>query len=83
MSTPTRVPLSGRIRPNCEAAPWVIEEVKRMEAQHTETVRLLEAAAKYVPINALKGDWRNKPIAEVRLLTQIDTHLATLRGENK
>lgn len=26
-----RIKLSERIRPNCEAAPWVIEEVKRME----------------------------------------------------
>lgn len=27
------MPLSNRIRPDCEAAPWVIEEVKKLEAQ--------------------------------------------------
>lgn len=27
------VPLSGRIRPNSEAAPWVIEEVRKLEAE--------------------------------------------------
>lgn len=25
--------LSDRIRPNCEAAPWVIEEIQQMEAE--------------------------------------------------
>lgn len=28
-----RVPLSQRIRPNSEAAPWVCEEVKKLEAE--------------------------------------------------
>jgi hypothetical protein len=28
--------LSERIRPNCEAAPWVVEEVKRMEDRITQ-----------------------------------------------
>ena len=25
--------LSERVRPNCEAAPWVIEEIKRLEQE--------------------------------------------------
>lgn len=25
--------LSERVRPNCEAAPWVIEEIKRLERE--------------------------------------------------
>lgn len=25
--------LSKRVRPNCEAAPWVIEEIKRLEKE--------------------------------------------------
>lgn len=28
--------LSERIRPNVEAAPWVIEEVKRLEAENAK-----------------------------------------------
>lgn len=28
-----RVPLSSRVRPDCEAAPWVIEEIKKMETK--------------------------------------------------
>ena len=38
----SKVLLSERIRPNCEATPWLIEEIKKMEAQHAETLRLLE-----------------------------------------
>lgn len=34
--------LSERIRPDCEAAPWVIEEIERMEAANTELRRALE-----------------------------------------
>ncbi len=30
------MPLSERIRPNCEAAPWVIAEVKRLELELAE-----------------------------------------------
>lgn len=36
--------LSQRIRPDCEAAPWVIEEVKEMEA---EIKRLKDQNARY------------------------------------
>lgn len=57
-----------------------INFARTLERELTETVRLLEAAAKYVPYNAIKGDWREKPIDEVRLLTQIHTHLKKLKG---
>lgn len=33
--------LSERIRPNCEAAPWVVEEVKQLEAKLLSTQRAL------------------------------------------
>lgn len=43
-----RVPLSQRIRPDCEAAPWVVEEVRTMEAELSEAraaiAELIEAA---------------------------------------
>jgi hypothetical protein len=28
-----RIKLSGRVRPNCEAAPWVIDEIKTLEEE--------------------------------------------------
>ena len=34
-----KIKLSLRVRPNCEAAPWVIAEIKLLEA--------IEVAAKY------------------------------------
>ena len=34
--------LSERIRPDCEAAPWVIAEIERMEAGHAELRRAIE-----------------------------------------
>lgn len=41
--------LSERIRPNCEAAPWVIEEVKQLE---------LELAEVYAELRKLSGNVR-------------------------
>jgi cell division protein FtsB len=29
----SKVPLSQRIRPNSEASPWVVEEVRELEAE--------------------------------------------------
>lgn len=34
--------LSDRIRSNSEAAPWVIDEVKQMEAENAQLKRQLE-----------------------------------------
>jgi chromosome segregation ATPase len=36
--------LSGRVRPNSEAAPWVIEEIKQLEAELYKVVAEKEAA---------------------------------------
>jgi hypothetical protein len=33
--------LSDRVRPNSEAAPWVIEEIKRLEAELAACSNLL------------------------------------------
>lgn len=42
--------LSDRLRPNCEAAPWVIDEVKKLE----ETNKALREAVRYL---AIAGDF--------------------------
>lgn len=40
--------LSSRLRPNCECAPWVVEEVKKLE----EKLEMLEAFALSVHTNS-------------------------------
>lgn len=58
--------LSDRIRPNCEAAPWVIDEVRQLEADNaqlrTEVERLKELNANLS--SALK--WAHDELAEIR-----------------
>jgi hypothetical protein len=34
--------LSDRIRPNSEASPWVIEEVKKLEDKISKAIKILE-----------------------------------------
>lgn len=53
----------------------LVHEGLRLYTSLAEANRLLEAASKYVPYNALKGNWVERPIAEVRLITQIEKHL--------
>lgn len=60
MYTPLKMKLSDRIRPNSEAAPWVIDEVKRLEAElevaqvfHRVTVCQRDAA--YAELRKHKG----------------------------
>jgi hypothetical protein len=36
-----KTPLSERIRPNSEAAPWVIDEVKKLEELNKEMMDVL------------------------------------------
>lgn len=36
-----KTPLSERIRPNSEAAPWVIDEVKKLEELNKEMMEVL------------------------------------------
>ena len=47
-----KTPLSERIRPNSEAAPWVIDEVKELEKQNT---MMLEALEKFTKIEYAMG----------------------------
>ena len=42
-----RTPLSKRIRPDCEAAPWVIEEIIQLETTVTNMTK--DAAIKSLP----------------------------------
>ncbi len=39
--------LSDRIRPNCEAAPWVVEEVKKLERENAALRAALDAQMQY------------------------------------
>ena len=56
--------LSERIRPNVEAAPWVIEEVKRLEARVMELEAML--AATETTLAGSNNAWRE---IESRLAT--------------
>ena len=38
--------LSDRIRPNCEAAPWVVEEVKKLERENAALLDTIEDLAR-------------------------------------
>ena len=43
-----KTPLSERIRPNSEAAPWVIDEVKELEEQNEKMLSILKKVNEYV-----------------------------------
>ena len=43
-----KTPLSERIRPNSEAAAWVIEEVKELEEQNEKMLSILKKVNEYV-----------------------------------
>jgi hypothetical protein len=43
------VSLAERLRPNCEAAPWVVEEVKALEAELVAAIARAERAEKLLP----------------------------------
>jgi hypothetical protein len=42
-----KTPLSERIRPNSEVAPWVLDEVKELEKQNTMMLDTLKRLTKY------------------------------------
>lgn len=59
--------LSDRIRPNVEAAPWVIEEVRQLEQQHAELTmsyhRLMaEREELYRKVNGAAGKTQHCPM---------------------
>lgn len=43
-----KVPLSHRIRPECEAAPWVVEEVRKLEVELAAAVAAVGASQQEV-----------------------------------
>jgi hypothetical protein len=50
------VSLSDRIRPNCEAAPWVVEEVKKLERENAALREELKSSRKLVDALIIKAD---------------------------
>jgi uncharacterized phage-like protein YoqJ len=56
-----KIPLSERIRPNSEAAPWVIEEVKELEQKYELAV--LQANVYVQQLEWLEG--QNQKMLEV------------------
>jgi len=42
-----KTPISERIRPNSEAAPWVIDEVKKLEKQNKIMLDAIKEAVSY------------------------------------
>lgn len=56
--------LSDRLRPDCEAAPWVIEEIKKLEAENIRFRNALQEIVNKGP--ASPGDKKHE-IAYVAL----------------
>lgn len=56
--------LSDRVRPNCEAAPWVIEEIKKLEAMLKEPTKLM-----LIPELMKQAGWviKQKPLTEEQI----------------
>lgn len=76
--------LSDRIRPNSEAAPWVIKEVKKMEAKlaayeqehrsiHTVTLVPHHEDMKNIPLARCIGFYRDREAARNGLHSRGDT----------
>jgi hypothetical protein len=81
-----KTPLSERIRPNSEAAPWVIDEVKELEKQNE---LMLEALEKFTKIEyAISKDltiYGNTYVPEewLQFLTIAHDIIANVKGENQ
>lgn len=61
----SKVNLSERVRPNCEAAPWVIEEIRKLEAEleHLQGTVEQRLAGLERKVTALPA-WAFNPTAE-------------------
>jgi len=63
-----KVKLSDRIRPNSEAAPWVIDEVKKLEEKLSKAEAMLKEPTKLLLIPELmkQAGWMKipKPLTE-------------------
>jgi hypothetical protein len=81
-----KIPLSERIRPNSEAAPWVIDEVKELEKQNE---LMLEALEKFTKIEYAMGKdltvYGNTYVPEewLQFLTIARDIIANVKGENQ
>jgi hypothetical protein len=75
-------PLSSRLRPNVECAPWVIEEVKKLEAQlqgPSPAVSLDKSAEVLVHFDGFMGEQMPFP-AEMPLEQRRSTRIAAMRA---
>ncbi len=71
--------LSERIRPNSEAAPWVIDEVKELEKQKEEMFAIVKSL---VVNRRVIGDSHFEGVRE-RLIDMAETIVNKVEGEGK
>lgn len=50
--------LSNRIRPDCEAAPWVAKEVKELEAELAAANSIIAQLTETITAAIESGDWK-------------------------
>ena len=71
--------LSDRIRPNCEAAPWVVEEVKKLERENAALKAKIEVIVQnyedYKAENAALNETARKHVAAYYELLDENTAL--------
>lgn len=75
--------LSERIRPNSEAAPWVIEEIKKLE-EFTNRCALTPIGKLAKRVEELKADiriWKQDNIALSTRITELQAENERLREE--
>lgn len=75
--------LSERLRPAVEAAPWVIEEMKKLEAENEEFKELLSTITRLDKENENEIIKKNRRIAELesqvtKQATKIETYIDDL-----
>ena len=75
----SKVRLSERVRPDCEAAPWVVQEIKKLES---ENERLREALTyDWDQLEACRASLREHMVEMKRLLAERDALLKVLSRE--
>lgn len=76
--------LSDRIRPDVEAAPWVIEEIKKLEAENAKLKQVLIDIAYGLESSRIWGgmEWAYNPLHPFKYLPLRDAARAVL-GETK
>lgn len=53
-------PLSSRVRPSVEAAPWVVEEIKQLESQKAAMLAQLKNALRYIEVMTAEASTNTK-----------------------